>query len=65
MIFSLVDARDLHRDQGRTDEPEEAHLDADVLFAVGLVHEEIVDLTYLLARVVIDLVVLVFLLELS
>src|SRR5215204_806995 len=53
----------LHRDQGLSHEAEEAHLDPDVLLAVGLVDEKVVDLSYLLARVVVNFVAVVPLFE--
>src|SRR5215208_1384497 len=61
--FALVYAGDIHRDQGGL-EAEEPHLDADVFFAVCLVHEEVVDFADPLPLIVVNLVVLVLLLEL-
>src|SRR5918995_411083 len=59
----IVDARDLHRYQSRPAETEEAHLDTDVLLAVGIVHEEIVYFAYPRARVIVDRVALIPLFE--
>src|SRR5215204_3817635 len=61
--FTFVYADDIHRDQGRL-EAQESHLDADVFFAVCLVHEEVVDFPDSLPMIVVDFVVLVLLLEL-
>src|SRR5215212_6678881 len=61
--FAFVYADDIHRDQGRL-EAEEPHLNADVFFAVCLVHEEVVDLPDPLPLIVVDFVILVLLLEL-
>jgi hypothetical protein len=41
----LVNACKLHRDHRLPFEPEEAHLDPDVLLAAGIVNEKVVDLT--------------------
>src|SRR5215210_4401540 len=45
----LVYTYHLHGDQGSPREPEETHSYAYVLLAVGLVHEQVIDLTYLVA----------------
>jgi hypothetical protein len=39
----------LYRDQGLSRKSEEVHLDLDVLLAVVLVDEKVIDLAYLLA----------------
>jgi hypothetical protein len=60
----FVHTSHLHGDHGLSRQPEEAHLDPDVLFAVGLVDENVVDLANLLARVVVNRVVFVLVVEL-
>src|SRR5215216_4011977 len=54
--ISFVDPGYLHRDEASALEPEETHLHTDVLRLVILVDEQVVDLAYLLAVSVVDLV---------
>ncbi len=50
----LIDTSHLYRDQSSTRESEEAHLDTNILLAIGIIHEQVIHLTYLLTVAIID-----------